>query len=63
MTFAIDQCCGSMGTMIKEGTIEPYTVFGYETTQINARGHKGEIRNYKEIKHCPFCGRKIRILK
>ena len=49
MTFAIDQCCGNMGTMIKEGTIEPYTYAGFETAQINARGHKGEIRNYNEI--------------
>jgi hypothetical protein len=38
MTAAIDRCCDGMGTMIKEGAIEPYTTFGYETVIFQMRG-------------------------
>jgi hypothetical protein len=40
-------------------TIQPFTAFGREMTEMHVRGRNGEITNYNEIKYCTFCGSKL----
>ncbi|HEY9385539.1 MAG TPA: hypothetical protein VIP70_00735 [Nitrososphaeraceae archaeon] len=57
----IEECCDGMRAMIREGTIQPFTVFGQETAQMYVRGNNQEIRDYNQIKYCPFCARPINL--
>ena len=59
----IEQCCNGMRSLKDEGAIQPFTALGHETAQMDIRGNYGLVRNYNEIKYCPFCAKQIRISK
>jgi hypothetical protein len=51
-----------MGTMIEEGTIQPFTALGHETAQMYVKSANGDIKLYNEVTNCPFCGAAIRLV-
>jgi hypothetical protein len=51
-----------MRSLIEEGAITPFTAFDHETGQMFIRGNNEEIREYNEVKNCPFCGRQLNII-
>jgi hypothetical protein len=56
---AITVCCRGMETMIKDGTIVPFTTWGENTGQMFVRGRNKEIFNYNSVRYCPFCATQI----
>ena len=55
----IDICCNGLRTMIQDGTIRTFTAFGGNTGQTFVRGNNESIREYNQIRYCPFCGNRL----
>jgi hypothetical protein len=53
----IEQCCDGMRGLKDEDAIQPFTTLGHETAHMDIRGNYGLVRNYNEIKYCPFCAK------
>jgi hypothetical protein len=45
--------------MIQDGTIRAFTAFGGNTGQMFVRGNNESIREYNQIRYCPFCGNRL----
>ncbi|MGA9151347.1 MAG: hypothetical protein WBZ36_12280 [Candidatus Nitrosopolaris sp.] len=58
---AITVCCPSMETMIKDGTIVPFTTWGQNTGQMFVRGRNNKIFDYNSVIYCPFCATQIHL--
>lgn len=61
-TIGIETCCPGMKTILRQGTMKPYVTQGSDTGQMFVRGNNNMIHDYDQIKHCLFCGKKIRII-
>ena len=61
MAVEIILCCNGMGGLKYEGAIQPFTAFGHKAGQMWIRGNNNQIRNYDELKYCPFCDKPIHL--
>jgi NADH pyrophosphatase NudC (nudix superfamily) len=64
MTYiiGIEECCPGMKTMVEHRSIKPNATLGSNTAQIFVRGSNNLLHDYDQIKFCPFCGNKIKII-
>jgi len=55
----VDICCEGLRTMINDGTIRAFTAFNSNPGQMFVQGNNGNIREYNQIRNCPFCGSQL----
>lgn len=64
MTYiiGIEVCCPGMKTMVEHNSIKPNVTLGSDTAKMFVRGNNNLIHDYDQIKFCPFCGNRVRII-